>query len=116
MFFPALVYLIYLQVAGTAVFPHAAPLTNLLVPLAGLATALPLLWFGTAAHRVTLTTLGILQYIAPTGQFLIGVLVFGEPFPPERLIGYSLIWVALIIYTTERVVLSRRAKMRYAQS
>ncbi|MCA9932844.1 MAG: EamA family transporter RarD [Ardenticatenaceae bacterium] len=115
MFLPALAYLIYLEVSGTAVFPHTTFSTNLLVSLVGAATALPLLWFGTAAHRVTLTTLGILQYIAPTGQFLIGVLVYGEPFPPERLIGYSLIWVALVIYTAERIVLSRRSKMRFAR-
>ncbi len=114
MFVPALAFLLYLHMQETAVFPYAAPVVNALVPLAGLATTLPLIWFGLAARRVTLTTLGILQYIAPTGQFLIGVLVYGEPFPRERLIGFSFIWIALFIYTTERIVLSRRARMQYA--
>lgn len=116
MFLPALAFLLYLQVQGTAVFPYAAPVVNALVPLAGLATTFPLIWFGLAARRVTLTTLGILQYIAPTGQFLIGVLVYNEPFPRERLIGFGFIWIALFIYTTERIVLSRRARMQYANT
>ncbi len=115
MFFPALIFLGYLQLTKTAVFPHATPLVNWLVPLAGVATALPLIWFGMAAQRVTLTTLGILQYIAPTGQFLIGVLLYGEPFPRERLVGFSFIWVALLIYTVERLIVSRKsARMKYA--
>ncbi len=117
MFFPALVYLGYLTWSGTAVFPHASTLVNWLVPLAGLATALPLIWFGMAAQRITLTTLGILQYIAPTGQFLIGVLLYNEPFPRERLIGFSFIWVALIIYTAERLIISRKAaQINYAKT
>lgn len=115
MFLPALILLGYMQVMGTAVFPHATPFVNALVPLVGIATTLPLIWFGLAAQRVTLTTLGILQYIAPTGQFLIGVLIYGEPFPRERMIGFCFIWIALLIYTAERIILSRRAaQIRYA--
>lgn len=115
MFVPALLFLGYLQRSGTAVFPQVSPLILILVPLMGITTTLPLIWFGLAAQRVTLTTLGILQYIAPTGQFLIGVLIYGEPFPRERLIGFSFIWLALLIYTGERILLSRKAAhMRYA--
>lgn len=107
MFVPALGYMLWVQGNGTAVFLHTDLRTNLLLPLTGLATAFPLLWFGTAAQQVTLTTLGILQYIAPTGQFLLGVLLYGEPFDQHKLIGFSLIWIALIIYTVERTVYYR---------
>lgn len=103
MFIPALIYVVWTQARGTAVFLHADLRIALLLPLAGVVTALPLLWFGTAAQHVTLTTLGILQYIAPTLQFLLGVLVYGEPFDQGKLLGYSFIWLALIIYTVERI-------------
>lgn len=103
MFIPALIYVVWTQARGTAVFLHTDLRIALLLPLAGVVTALPLLWFGTAAQHVTLTTLGILQYIAPTLQFLLGVLVYGEPFDQGKLLGYSFIWLALIIYTVERI-------------
>lgn len=113
---PALLFLGFLQSSGMAVFPNVSPLVLFLVPLMGVATTLPLIWFGLAAQRVTLTTLGILQYIAPTGQFLIGVLLYHEPFPHERLIGFSFIWVALIIYTVERIITNRKmAQINYAR-
>ena len=104
MFLPALGYMLWTQIRGTAVFLHTdLQHINLLLPLAGIVTALPLLWFGTAAQHVTLTTLGILQYAAPTLQFLLGVLAYGEPFNQDKFLGFSLIWIALIIYTTERI-------------
>ena len=105
---PALAYLLWLQSRGTAVFLHTTLPINLLLILAGVATALPLLWFGTAARLVTLTTLGIMQYIAPTLQFLIGVLIYGEAFSRSQLIGFSFIWLALLIYTADRARQSRQ--------
>jgi len=76
--------------------------------LAGPLTAIPLLLFAAGARRVTLATMGILQYISPTLQLLIGVWLYGEPFAPVRAIGFGLIWTALLIYTLEGWWQSRR--------
>ena len=83
-------------------------MTNLLLAFAGVATAIPLVMFAYAARRVTLTTLGIVQYIAPTLQFLIGVLVYGESFTRARLIGFSMIWAALLVYAIEGLIVRRK--------
>ena len=108
MFIPALGYLLYLQSMGTAAFGHIDGLTTLLLAFAGVATAVPLLFFAAGARRIKLATIGILQYIAPTLQFLIGVLIYHEPFTLDRLVGFSLIWLALLIYSGENIWFSRR--------
>jgi chloramphenicol-sensitive protein RarD len=108
LFLPALTYLLYLQFDGTAAFGHAGLRTNLLLAFAGIATAVPLLLFAAGARQITLITLGILQYIAPTIQFLLGVLVYNEPFDTQRLIGFALVWLALIIYTAEALLRARQ--------
>jgi chloramphenicol-sensitive protein RarD len=74
---------------------------TLLLALAGVITALPLLLFGLAARSIPLTLLGILQYIAPTVQFLLGIFLYQEPFTVTRLVGFSIIWMALLIFTVE---------------
>lgn len=79
---------------------HDAP-TLVWLLLAGPFTAVPLLLFATGARRLTLATLGLLQYLGPTLQFLIGVFVYGEPFNAERAVGFALIWLALLIYSAE---------------
>ncbi len=66
-------------------------------------TAIPLMLFGAAAIRVPLATVGLLQYIAPVMQFLIGVLVYSEDMPPGRLAGFALVWIALIVFATDAV-------------
>jgi chloramphenicol-sensitive protein RarD len=71
-------------------------------------TALPLAWFSYGARRITLTTIGFLQYVAPTLQFLLGVVVFGEPFALARLAGFVLIWLSLAIYSLEGLVARRK--------
>ncbi len=118
LLFPfALAYLIYLELIGSAAFPHAGIGTNLLLVGAGVATAAPLLLFAGGARRITLTSLGILQYIAPTLQFMIGVFVYDEPLTPTRLIGFCIIWLALFLYTTESVLHgSRTGRLRAAAS
>jgi len=103
LFVPALLYLVFLQFNGTGSIGHISLGTSFLLVMTGAITALPLLLFTSGARRITLTTLGILQYIAPTLQFLIGVFVYGENFPKSRLIGFTIIWLALIIYTTEGI-------------
>lgn len=110
LFLPALSYLLYLQLNGTAAFGHSDLRTNLLLPLAGVATAVPLLLFAAGARQITLITLGILQYTAPTIQFLLGVFVYHEPFDTQRLIGFALVWLALIIYTTEAIYRTRQKR------
>ena len=108
MFVPALGYLLYLERMGTAAFGQGDGVTNGLLMFAGLATAVPLLFFAAGARRIKLATIGILQYIAPTIQFLIGILVYQEPFTNDRLVGFSLIWLALFIYTAENLWNGRR--------
>ena len=81
-----------------------------LLALAGPLTALPLLLFAAGARRIPLATLGVLQYIGPTIQFALGVWLFHEPFAGPRLVGFVLIWIALVVYTAEGwVALRRRA-------
>lgn len=103
MFIPALGYLVYLEVTGTAAFGHVDTLTTVLLGFAGVATAVPLLLFAAGARLIKLATIGILQYIAPTLQFLIGVLIYHEAFTMDRLVGFSLIWLALLIYSAENI-------------
>jgi len=105
---PALAWLLFLEFSGRGAFGHGSVQTTLLLVLAGVATGLPLLWFGAAARRIHLSTLGFLQYIAPTFQFLIGVLIYGEDFSQDRLIGFSIIWIALLIYSLESVLRRRK--------
>ena len=99
----AAAYLVALQVAGTGTLlghgvGHVAWLLS-----AGPVTALPLLLYGASARRIPLTTLGTLQYIGPTLQFVLGVVVLGEVMPVDRWIGFALVWVALVIFTVDLV-------------
>ena len=113
MFLPALAYLVVQEMNGTAAFAHSGWQISMLLMGAGFITTIPLLLFAAAARRVTLITLGILQYIAPTLQFLIGVFVYDEPFTHAQLIGFGLIWLALLIYTGDAIVRqSRRATLK----
>ena len=77
---------------------------------AGPLTALPMLLFGAGARRIPLTTLGLLQYISPTIQLLVGVLILGEVFSASSLFGYLMIWSALGIYAVDGLVRTRRTK------
>jgi chloramphenicol-sensitive protein RarD len=80
----------------------------LLLAGGGIVTAIPLLFFGAAATRIPLTSLGLLQYMTPVVQFLIGVLLRHEPLPPERLIGFVLVWAALLVFTVGSLLERRR--------
>ena len=105
---PALGFLVVQEAAGTGAFGHSEASTTVLLIGAGLVTSAPLLLFAAAARRITLTTLGLLQYIAPTMQFLIGVFIFQEEFGIDRLIGFGLIWLALVLYSAESLQHRRR--------
>ena len=108
----ALTYLVWLTVVGQAESWSHGSGHVVLLATTGIVTAAPLLCFAGAANRISLTTLGLLQYIAPTLQFLLGVLVFDEPMPTGRWIGFALVWVALIIFTVESIVAARRRVRR----
>lgn len=108
VFLPALGYLVAVEVTGQAAFGHGPAVQTLLLALTGVVTAVPLLLFAGGARRVPLTTLGLLQYIAPSLQFLLGVFVYGEPFGLTQLVGFSLIWLALAIFSAEGVLAQRR--------
>jgi chloramphenicol-sensitive protein RarD len=108
LFLPALAYLLHLERAGLGSFGHAGLRTTLLLAGSGVVTALPLLWFAEGARRITLLSAGILQYIAPSLQFLIGALVYREPLDASRLAGFSMVWAALAIYSVDAVRAARR--------
>ncbi|QPC88670.1 EamA family transporter RarD [Mesorhizobium sp. NBSH29] len=96
---PALLYLIWLQITGGAHFVASSPENIWLLLGCGPATALPLLLYGFGAKLLKLSTIGLMQYMAPTMVFLIAVFVFGEPFDTVHAIAFGMIWVALAIYT-----------------
>jgi chloramphenicol-sensitive protein RarD len=98
---PALVALVLWWGRGPASFPTPDLATNLWLIGVGPLTAVPLLLFAHGARRVTMATLGLLQYLAPTIQFLLAVWLFHEPLQPGRLAGFVLIWLALAIYSAE---------------
>ncbi|MEU3059976.1 EamA family transporter RarD [Streptomyces subrutilus] len=112
LFLPALGYLLWLAAQGRSTFAadgigHAA-----LLAATGLVTAVPLVLFGAAAIRVPLSTLGLLQYMAPVFQFGLGVLYFHEAMPPERWAGFSLVWAALALLTWDALRTARRSRVR----
>ena len=103
LFLPAFGFLLLQDFRGAGAFAHNGPTSTLLLMGAGIVTSVPLLLFAAGARRITMTSLGLLQYIAPTLQFLIGVLIFHEEFGMTRLIGFGLIWLALVLYSAESV-------------
>jgi chloramphenicol-sensitive protein RarD len=109
LFLPAMGFLLFAEGQGSGSLGHLGWRTDLLLILTGVVTALPLLLFATAARRINLSTLGILQYIAPSTQFLIGVFLYGEPLTTSRLVGFAFIWAALIIYSLENIFERRKS-------
>lgn len=107
---PALGLLLWSEAHGTGGFAsgYGAFASGLLV-LSGIVTALPLVGFAYAVRRIPLTSVGLLQYIAPTLQFLIGVFVLHEAFDRERLVGFALIWIALALFAGEGLLRARRS-------
>jgi chloramphenicol-sensitive protein RarD len=101
VFVPALVVIVVLEVQGSAAFGHEGVGNALLLASAGVATAVPLLLFAAAARRVPLSTVGLLQYVNPLIQLAIGVFVLGEPMPPARLVGFAIVWLALIVFSAD---------------
>ena len=104
----ALAYLVWLGIVGDLVFGHHGPTHALLIAALGVVTAVPLLCFGGAATRVPLVTIGLLQYLTPILQFLIGVLWFHEQMPTVRWVGFVLVWSAVALFTAEALLHRRR--------
>jgi len=104
----ALAYLAWLVATGASSFGTEGTGHALLLVSTGIVTAVPLICFGAAATRVPLTTLGLLQYLAPVLQFALGVFVLDEAMPASRWIGFVLVWVALVIFTAEATNHHRR--------
>jgi len=114
LFLPAFILLMVLSVQGEADFVRQDGTGRLLLAGTGIATSLPLLLFGYAARRMPLSSLGIVQYLAPSLQLCVGIFVYHESFPAEQLTGFSLVWFGLLLYVSEGVmarIKSKRAKL-----
>ncbi len=115
LFLPAMGYLFWLASHGESHFADTDAAGRLLAVTTGIVTTLPLLLFAKAARSLRLATIGMMQYVAPSLQFLLGVLVYGEPLETTRMVVFSLIWVALAVFSWDELVqarLRRRARRR----
>lgn len=111
LFIPALGYLLFMEFAGRGAFGHESLRLDALLILAGLITALPLILFAIGARSVPLSTIGVLQYLAPTLQLCVGVFMFDEPFSHEQAIGFGCIWFALAIYAFDGLWRARQRRL-----
>ncbi len=100
-------YLVYRAWSHQLMFGHDTRLTDILLALSGVITAVPLLWFVSAARRLRLATMGFLQYLAPSFQLLLGVALYHEPFTRTHLISFGLIWIGLTVYSIDAVIKTR---------
>ncbi|HEY4691825.1 MAG TPA: EamA family transporter RarD [Bellilinea sp.] len=112
VFLPALTFLIVEQVRGVGAFVNAGLGTTLLLAATGIVTAVPLIFFSAGTRLVPLTTIGLLQYVTPTAQFFLGVFVFKEPFSSDRIVGFIIIWIALILFTLENLIHNGSLRIR----
>lgn len=106
----AVAFLVLLGFQGTLAFGHEGTLNTILLVGTGVVTAIPLLMFGAAAVRLSLTTIGILQYLGPILQFIFGLTIFGETMGTARWIGFVMVWAALVIFTYDAMRTRRRSK------
>ncbi len=109
LFVPALATLFFLSLQGDLVFGHHGVGNSVLLAGTGVVTAIPLLLFGAGARRLPLSTMGLLQYLTPVLQFAVGVGIRHEPLPPARLVGFALVWLALMMLTVDAIRRQRRA-------
>ncbi|MFH8557779.1 EamA family transporter RarD [Streptomyces celluloflavus] len=113
---PALGFLIFLGTRGESAFTSGGTGQALLLAGCGIATALPLICFGASAVRLPLTTIGMMQYLAPTFQFILGLTVFHEAMPAERWAGFALVWLALVVLTWDALRTARRGRAALADA
>lgn len=107
---PALGWLVWLESTGDGQLGHSGVGAGLLLASAGVATAVPLLFFAAAARRVPLSMMGMMQYLTPVLQFLTGVLIYDEPMPVSRLGGFGLVWAALVLLSADGLRNHRRVR------
>ncbi|MBI5032041.1 MAG: EamA family transporter RarD [Chloroflexi bacterium] len=101
VFIPALAFLFFVEATSQGAFLHNGIVLDMVMMGAGIVTTIPLLLFASAAQRIPLSLIGILQYVSPTLQFLLGIFVYGEPFSPAQFIGFGMVWIALLIFGVE---------------
>jgi chloramphenicol-sensitive protein RarD len=111
----ALGYLTLLQASGSGHFATGDLRTSVLLAFAGAITALPLVWFTSAARRLRYATIGLFQYLAPTLHFLLAVVIYGEPFTRIHLVTFTLIWTGLAIFMADAFAVQRRGSARSAR-
>ena len=107
----AAAYLVYGVAQGNSVLLQADASTMGWLAFAGPLTAIPLLLFAAGARRIPMTTLGLLQYLSPSILFVMSVLLFKEPLQLPRLVGFAMIWGALVVYSLEGLVNNRRVRL-----
>jgi chloramphenicol-sensitive protein RarD len=112
LWLPALAFLSVVELGGNGQVGRATGSTWALLVFTGVVTGLPLLLFSAAARRINLSTIGLLQYVAPSCQLLIGVAVYHEPFDRVRWLGFTLIWTALAIYSIESLWRMKQGRLR----
>lgn len=106
----AVVQLVVVGATTGIAFGNSGAVNVVVMVLAGVITAVPLLLFAAAARRLPLVTLGVVQYLAPLLQFVFGAFILGEDLPPERWVGFGLVWLALVILTVDMVAGGRAAR------
>jgi chloramphenicol-sensitive protein RarD len=110
----AAAWLIWAEINGTGVLGHSSGVVTALLLVGGIITSVPLVLFAFGARQVPYSTIGVLQFIAPTLQLLCGLVVFREPFDPTRATGFVLIWIGLFIYAGNALWRSRTPKVAAA--
>ena len=103
---------VYVAAIGGGTFATEGVGHAALLALSGVVTAIPLLLFGAAASRIPLSTLGVLQYLAPTMQFLLGITLFDEPLPAVKLLGFVLVWCAVALFTVDLLRHGRQLRLQ----
>jgi chloramphenicol-sensitive protein RarD len=106
----AIGYLAWFTDYAAADTPHAPLTMLLLIAASGPVTAMPLLLFGAAARKIPLSVLGVIQYVAPSLQFVLALFYFREPFDPHKALGYVAIWTGLAVFTAEALWLASRRR------
>lgn len=105
---PSLIFLIMREQSGTGAFLHMGTKTDILLISGGLVTTIPLILFASAVRKISLSMIGMLQYVSPTLQFLCGVLIYGEEFTRRQFVGYGLVWFGLLLFAIDSYLAHRR--------
>lgn len=111
----AIIQLVVVSLLSGLTFGTVSPLHTIALIGSGVLTAVPLLFFAAASRRLALTTMGLVQYLAPVLQFIAGVAILHEPMPPERWLGFGLVWLALVVLTVDMIAAGRAGRRPVAE-